>query len=483
MTTRTDESAVFQCRFVSNATTAFLPDNVLATAVLTDGAPTIAVPADELPAKRLKKVTGPLEDISEYDQDNSGHLYICSDGMITTSISSDKSLMMSKIGRDPTMIPELTHIIPNADMGNQPNESEAEDGDDKAEDDDNKYTFSAGHVQHRWSHFHSLPTEGRPVFCPTAGFEDTFALFSENALVAILWGDDRKHANPARQVLEYAICSRQEAWDLAKNQYGELLQRLFIGDSETIKNDSTKRQTSYGKRTTTMAEFSRVTHEIYSVEALQVYAERLFAYYKSKKEATASGYQVLITPPSFPQPAETRNHRYALSNYLKTNGIQAHELGFDTRNPKVYSKARRGVTNLEMMFPDRASIVKVPRENYKDAIMVGVDPGEVVSTAFSLSYRTTMEQMKRQRGLVNVGHKVDSSAWTHPITVIAACTGEKSSLRIEDPKISKQQPIELPSSSTIDLMDRYEVANKNFNQERRLERRQDSARDVDINVD
>ncbi|KAF9992379.1 hypothetical protein BGZ65_012307, partial [Modicella reniformis] len=102
----------------------------------------------------------------------------------------------------------------------------------------------------RGATFNQLPTEIRPVFCPTAGFGDVFQMFQETALVVLLWGTGANH--PTRPFLEHKVCTSKEADRMAKNEYGELLKRLFIGDPDSIRDNRKKRQTTYGKRTTTI---------------------------------------------------------------------------------------------------------------------------------------------------------------------------------------------------------------------------------------
>ena len=256
----------------------------------------------------------------------------------------------------------------------------AED-DDLDEEASFKYKFAAGHIITWWKHFKSLPSEVRPVFIPTTGFCDTFTLFSEHGLIPILWGAERSmSSHPTGSFLGRKVCTRKEANALEKSDYGELLHRLFVGNRDTIKRDPRKHQTSYGRQATTMRNLTSEAPSVYGGAALKAYRRSLSAFYTARNNALARGDVCTISPPALPQ--GNRKGRYALSNYLRTNGLQVQLLAFDITKPRRSQKASVGIQGLERRFPDRRSIINTFGFNYHDCAVIGVDPGEVVAASF-----------------------------------------------------------------------------------------------------
>ncbi|KAF9962823.1 hypothetical protein BGZ65_007773 [Modicella reniformis] len=372
---------------------------------------------------------------------------------------------MKKIGRSPETVPTL-----------------GADDDDPDDEEDSK--FAAGHISTWWQHIMSLPPEVRPAFTPTAGFGDTFMLFSESALIPILWGGSEKKINshPTRSILEAKVCTRKEAEDLAKSNYGELLRRLFVGDRTTIRNDPSKRQTSYGRQATTMRYLATKAPNAFGQDALQAYRNSLSAFYKARNEAIARGTLCTVSLPTLPR--GDVEGKYVLSNYLVTNGLQAYLLGLDITKPHRSQKTRVGIQELERRFPDRQSIISTFGSNYNDCAVIGVDPGEVISASFcgldprnpnqvtnlhikrgalyspTLAHRRAMEQLKRRRPTINAQANIAPAIWT-----------QKRSAADVDESVSAGQPcmIELPSihelegslpSSAFETMDTYQMGLK-----------------------
>lgn len=298
-----------------------------------------------------------------------------------------------------------------------------------------KYKFAAGHIYTWWKYFMKLPSEVRPVFTPTAGFSDTFMQFSEDALLPILYGDTRilKDAHPTRSIIE-KISSRVNAAELVKTQYGEFLRRLFVGDRAAIRQDPKKRQTSYGRQTTTMVQLAMQAPEAYGRQALDAHWGLLSEFYESRKNAAASGSPFTGIAPALPKGKV--QGRYALSNYLVTDGLQAHIRGFDITKPHLSPKARANICDIKRRFPDRDSVVKTFGGKYKDCAVIGVDPGEVIAASFcgldprkptqvtnlhikraalyspTLAHRRAMEQLKRQRPTIDAPSDIHPSVWT-----------------------------------------------------------------------
>jgi hypothetical protein len=320
---------------------------------------------------------------------------------------------MKKLRMDPDTIPDC---------------DTSEEGDD---DSDEKAENPVGHIGTWWAHLMRLPPEVRPVFTPTAGFRDSFTQFSESALISILWG----YAG-TKTIME-TICTRQEAERLSKTQYGELLRRLFVGDRATIKNDPFKRQTNYGRRTRTIGQISEAAPDAYGADALEEYRCNLSNFYEAN-EATAQGNLFTGSPPNLPQGDVPDNGRYALSNYLVTNGLQVHLRAFDIAKTRTSQKKRIGMQALEQKFPDAQSITRTFGSSAQQCAVIGVDPGERVSASFcglsprtpnqvtnlavrrsalyspTLRHRRKTEQMKRRRPVVDPNDEISPAIWTSP---------------------------------------------------------------------
>ncbi|KAG0007050.1 hypothetical protein BGZ65_010676 [Modicella reniformis] len=216
-------------------------------------------------------------------------------------------------------------------------------------------------------------------------------------------------------------------------QYGEYLRRLFVGDRTAIRQDPKKRQTSYGRQTTTMVQLTTEAPEAYGRDALNAHCGRLSNFYKSRKEAAARGTPFTDTPPTLPQGKV--EGRYALSNYLVTDGLQVHLRGFDIRKPHLPPRARASIRDIKRRFPDRESVVNTFGSNYKDCAVIGVDPGEVIAASFcgldpqkptqvtnlhikraalyspTLAHRRAMERLKRQRPTIDARREIHPSIW------------------------------------------------------------------------
>jgi hypothetical protein len=322
---------------------------------------------------------------------------------------------MTKIGRDPNSILDVERSVDE-----EADQEDTDTTDDNDEDgiEDFKGCFRSGHIIKWWNQFVTLPSEVRPVFCPTAGFKSTFALLSERAVVAILWG----RSNNTLPILESKVCGSVRANELANNMSGELFHLLFIGNRDEIRVDAHKAQTSYGKRTTTMSRVSTNSPATHGLDALKGYVGRWFAYLRQRKEAIALS-QPLPTPPALPPPPSAHD-QYAISNMLRTDGLQVHMLAFDLRKRRTSSKARVPIMDLMRRFPSQESITQTFHGDHRNTVVVGVDPGEVVSASFCaldptkpkqatnllvkrsalyspvFSYRSTIQEMKQRPGVL-----------------------------------------------------------------------------------
>ncbi|KAG0231045.1 hypothetical protein BGX31_005657 [Mortierella sp. GBA43] len=328
-------------------------------------------------------------------------------------------------GRLPELLEKkLLKISPGQDTATD-TDDEVDDDDEAEETEDDQYKFDQGHVLMCWNKYMNLPKSVRPVFVPTAGFKDSFQQLSERALVPLLWGDKLGKVNPpTKTIMVSRVCSREEAERAEQSQYGELIRRLFVGDKEAIRKDPMKRQTSYGKKTTTMELLSR-SCPAFSKPSLQEYVDDHFTFINAKKDSAHGSPGTSLSPPPLPTNADPKGPRYALSNQLFTNGLQVHVTAFDTRNSRKGPNQRASIPKLEERFPDRQAIVKDLGNSFREAVVVGVDPGERISAAFcridpqhpnqvsnlairrsalyspTLSYRIRQEEAKRRDIIVD----------------------------------------------------------------------------------
>lgn len=343
-------------------------------------------------------------------------------------------------------------------------DTEDEDDEDEAEEAD-QYKFDQGHVVKCWNQYMNLPQAIRPVFVPTAGFGDTFQQLSERALVPLLWGDKLGKINPpTKTIMNSRVCSREDAEKAEQSNYGELIRKLFIGDKEAIREDPMKRQTAYGKKTTTMELLSSGC-PAFSKSSLQEYVDDHFSFINANKDFVHGSSDTPPSPPPFPSNTDPKAGRYALSNQLFTNGLQVHVTAFDTRNPRRGPNQRASIPKLEERFPDHQTIVKDLGSSFREAVVVGVDPGERISAAFcridpthpnqvsnlairrgalyspTFSYRIRQEEAKRRDVIVD---------------------GSSESEAIELPSVHEFE--QALASPTFDSMDGYEKGLRNYAQ-------------------
>ncbi|KAI7816749.1 hypothetical protein BC939DRAFT_32337 [Gamsiella multidivaricata] len=189
--------------------------------------------------------------------------------------------------------------------------------------------FKKGHIQTWWRYFLRVPSELRPIFCPVSKLGDSFILCSETAILSLLWGNTNSKTRPARHIMESQVCSSEMAHELASEKYGELFRLLFIRYKVETKADPLKNQTSYGKKTTTMNRLLKDHPNTYGQAALDGYMKRVFANHKARKQAAAEGTEPPV-PPAFPSNDSVKEH-YAISNMMRTDGVQLHLMAFEIR--------------------------------------------------------------------------------------------------------------------------------------------------------
>ncbi|KAG0074662.1 hypothetical protein BGZ90_010572 [Linnemannia elongata] len=162
---------------------------------------------------------------------------------------------MEKIGVDPSTIPSYD--------GEEEEEEKEEDNSDEFRDEEeeaikksDKIVFEAGHIMTWWDEMLRLPFDQRPRFCISTQLGDSFLDISEEALLAMLWGET---SGDEGRTMEAKVRSKTDAKVDQESDYGGLMRRLFIGKPEDLVNKEV-RQTTYGKKTTTMQELSSSTH-------------------------------------------------------------------------------------------------------------------------------------------------------------------------------------------------------------------------------
>lgn len=171
------------------------------------------------------------------------------------------------------------------------------------------------------------------------------------------------------------------AHTLADQEYGRLIQVLFYGDRQRIRDSASVWQTSYGKRTSTMHDLSSTNNGVYGTVALQSYLSAKFDYINYANLCRDQDRACDRTLP--PLPTDTNTFRYALSNIISTNGLQLHTLCFDTSNHFRSRSSFAPILRIERQFPTMESILDVFRVDSVEEIDVwGVDPGEVNAAAF-----------------------------------------------------------------------------------------------------
>jgi len=322
------------------------------------------------------------------------------------------------------------------------------DVDDDVDDDDplkrsKKIIFKPGHIQLCWRYFLRLPSSQRPRFCIQAKMSDAFIDINEEALVALLWGEKAIQLEDVWEDTQYT-----HIWAAAKqhSSYGEVIKELFIGDRDAIREARNKQQTTYGKRTTTMAERQEAHPHIYGQLELARYLTTRINFFREQHNVSltastsplslsSSSLSTASAPPPLPTPhQEPRPFRYALNNYIRTDGQQLQILAYDLTKPRQSSSHKEFLSRIEKLYPTQQHLIDTFGEDLDSVIVVGIDPGEVVSGAFcltlpggkvinllvkraslyqpTLAFRDWEQHWKRQHPTAGPGDVVDSSLWT-----------------------------------------------------------------------
>ncbi|KAF8924330.1 hypothetical protein BGZ47_004111, partial [Haplosporangium gracile] len=265
---------------------------------------------------------------------------------------------LSKLSIDCDGLPKMDQDDTNgpADVDENVN-----DDDDDALKRSKKIIFKPGHIQLCWRYLLRLSSSSRPRFCPQAKMSDSFVDINEEALVALLWGEKSAQLDNVWKDTRYT-----HQWAAAKQRssYGEVIKELFIGDRDAIKEARNKQQTTYGKRTTTMMERQEANPHIYGQLELARYFTRRINFFREQHNASlttptpplsssstsSSSSSPAFVPPPLPiPPQQPRSYRYALNNYIRTDGQQLQILAYDLTKPRQAPSHKEFLSRIEKL--------------------------------------------------------------------------------------------------------------------------------------
>ncbi|GJJ71752.1 hypothetical protein EMPS_04109 [Entomortierella parvispora] len=305
-----------------------------------------------------------------------------------TKLSLDCTELMGVVDDEKTSDAAINDAINEAELS-----ADDEDSDDDPRKASQKMTFKKGHLRLCWRHLLQIPTAVKqPKFCVQAGMTDSFIDLNEEALVALLWGIT---AGRVGDILMTSVCNRQRANHLRKNSYGNVIKQLFVGDRSTIKA-AKKRQTPYGKKITSMDERSNTLPDVYGQLVLEQYNKRRINHYRRLHNNSLTAQQPLPSssapstmdpePPRLPMPPQVSGqYRYALNNIIRTDGHELQILGYDLFKPRKSTRYKEFMRRIETLYPDKDSLVAEFGQDLESVVVIGIDPGEVVSGAFCVT--------------------------------------------------------------------------------------------------
>ncbi|GJJ75446.1 hypothetical protein EMPS_07804 [Entomortierella parvispora] len=355
-----------------------------------------------------------------------------------------KMLEMEKLGFDDADLPQTEEDAEDdSNVDAAPPEGDEEDDEDPRQK-SKKIVFRPRHILTCWGDLQKLPTPSQPQFCIQPKMTDSFIDIREEGLMRILWGRD---AGSVGEIWEGGTHSHQWAKSQLSTAVGNIIKTLFIGDRESIRL-AKKQQTTYGKRTTTMDECFRLYPEVYGQGPLDRYLVDRINFYRVRHNesiltqssfSSSSSSSSVVTPslqsnpPSLPAPRQSRT-RYALNNFIRTDGHQLQLLGYDLTKNRQAPGHKSFMKRIENQCPTRQSLIDTFGENLESVVVIGIDPGEVVSGAFcmrldedtvvnlvvrraslyqpTLAFRTWEENWKRQYPQAGPSDKIDTELWT-----------------------------------------------------------------------
>ncbi|KAF9082447.1 hypothetical protein BGX23_012457 [Mortierella sp. AD031] len=305
-------------------------------------------------------------------------------------VIDDLAPKMEKLAFDPADLPEVEqHAEDNGDDDGTTLEDDADEEDPKKKS--KKIDFQPRHIQSCWSHLMKLPAASRPRFCLQPKMTDSFIDIREEGLMRILWGKD---AGQVGQIWSGGSHTHDWAKEQVDTSFGNLIKMLFIGNRDTIRLAS-KQQKTYGKRTTTMDERAAAHPDIYDQGPLARYLtdrinyrlrhnESISAQSSSSSATTTMALPSPSLPPLPTPPPGAGVFRYALNNFIRTNGHQLQLLAYELTKNRKAPCHKDFLQRIGNQYLIRQSIMDAFGENMESVVVIRIDPGEVVSGAFCM---------------------------------------------------------------------------------------------------
>jgi hypothetical protein len=119
----------------------------------------------------------------------------------------------------------------------------------------------------------------------------------------------------------------------------------------------------------------------FGYQALQGYVNRQIAYTKAAASARNRGVPCLQVPPEFPINNQSSS-RYAINNFIRTDGVELQVLAYDTRSRYQHAFTVDPIMRIEKVLPDHATIMQIFNGHFPRC--VGWDPGELVTAALCM---------------------------------------------------------------------------------------------------
>ena len=190
-------------------------------------------------------------------------------------------------------------------------EKDDEEEDDDDDDEDATIRFQNGYLRHWWTESSRLPTSVRPSFCLRHSFKDPFITFEERALPQILLSSSKKNPNPSSTSAS-KIMTAKDASTLVETTHGELTRILFYGNPQEIKHSPCVWQTSYGRRSTTMASLATSHPTVFDPTVLHAYVDAKFKHISNVISCKEQGILVTVRPRHYQQHTFQRIQTIAL---------------------------------------------------------------------------------------------------------------------------------------------------------------------------
>ncbi|KAF9272856.1 hypothetical protein BGZ74_005044, partial [Mortierella antarctica] len=274
-----------------------------------------------------------------------------------------------------------------------------------------------------WHMNMGLPETEQFAFFPRPSYQDSFMDLSEIALVPILWpvqhGPPYAHLGTHDTMIKQFGVSRQQALDMALNNYGSLVKLLFFppendptdkpeddpnNDPKTIPKNQDN-NTAFGRRLVTQQQLQdippppkgkskdkdKIKDSPFSTQSLKQYHANKKQYNIDKKKFDAKQISSEPIKPELPKgdPNSLGGCCYVLMNMIHTNGLELQVLVYDlcqAQPPPLSTHAHETcvpIPKVEDLYSGGKTIDTVfpTYDKNKDVIIVGLDPGERVTVA------------------------------------------------------------------------------------------------------